>query len=99
MGSAANHPAVALRRFRYPVPARVRVDQHTPACVTTNRRGLSGGSVQRCAGPWRMSGGWWTVTVKAWDRDEWDVTLTDNATYRIFRDRRTNAWFIDGVVD
>ena len=113
--SAANHPAVALRRFRCPVPARVRVDQHTPARVTTdrvamrpdnpvlakqsafaNRDGLSG-DVQRCAGPWRTSGGWWAKGL--WDRDEWDVTLTDGATYRVFRDRRTDAWFIEGVVD
>ena len=130
---ATTHPAVALRRFRVPVPARVRVDQHTPVRVTTDRvamrldqsvsarrsssadaasaawsvvadrvlttRGLSGGDVQRCAGPWRTSGGWWTVPTKAWDRDEWDVTLTDGATYRLFRDRSTDAWFIEGIVD
>ena len=114
---AVTTPAVALRRFRFPVPARVRVDQYTPVRVTTDRvttdsgdpasttrpfatrGGLSGGDVQRCAGPWRTSGGWWAVTTKAWDRDEWDVTLTDGATYRIFRDRRTDAWFIEGVVD
>ena len=73
-----------------------------PALATrpfTTRGGLSGGAVQRRAGPWRTSGGWWTVTTKAWDRDEWDVTLTDGATYRLFRDRRTDAWFIEGVVD
>ena len=34
-----------------------------------------------------------------WDRDEWDVTLTDGATYRVFRERDTDAWFIEGVVD
>ena len=116
-GEAVTTPAVALRRFRSPVPARVRVDQYTPVRVTTdrvatgsghpalamrpfaNRGGLNGGDVQRRAGPWRTSGGWWTVTTKAWDRDEWDVTLADGATYRIFRDRRTDAWFIEGVVD
>jgi protein ImuB len=35
----------------------------------------------------------------AWSRDEWDVALADGAVYRIFRDRVTDAWFIDGVVD
>lgn len=35
----------------------------------------------------------------AWDRDEWDVSLSDGAMYRVFRDRSTDAWFIDGVVD
>ena len=28
-----------------------------------------------------------------------DVTVTDGATYRVFRDRSTDAWFIEGVVD
>ena len=34
-----------------------------------------------------------------WERDEWDVTLSDGATYRVFRERDTDAWFIEGVVD
>ena len=34
-----------------------------------------------------------------WNRDEWDVALGDGAVYRIFRDRVTDGWFIDGVVD
>jgi hypothetical protein len=34
-----------------------------------------------------------------WSRDEWDVALADGAVYRIFRDRMTDGWFIDGVVD
>jgi hypothetical protein len=34
-----------------------------------------------------------------WDRDEWDVSLSDRAVYRIFRDRETEAWFIDAIVD
>ena len=35
----------------------------------------------------------------AWNRDEWDVSLSDGAVYRIFRDRITDGWFIDAVVD
>jgi protein ImuB len=34
-----------------------------------------------------------------WNRDEWDVALNDGAVYRIFQDRATEAWFIDGIVD
>jgi hypothetical protein len=34
-----------------------------------------------------------------WSRDEWDVALADGAVYRIFRDRVTDGWFIDGVLD
>ena len=82
-------PAVALRRFRNPVPARVRVEQGRPVSV--------GGTVTQCAGPWRTAGNWWTE--KIWDRDEWDVTLSDGAAYRVFRDRRTDTWFFEGIVD
>ena len=101
--------AVALRRFRHPVPARVRVDRGRPVCVVSDRRGMHGGGVTQCAGPWRTSGGWWADKAgrageekphpPSWDRDEWDVTLGDGATYRVCRDRATAAWFIEGIVD
>jgi len=35
----------------------------------------------------------------SWDRDEWDVALNDGAVYRVFRDRETDGWFIDAIVD
>ncbi len=93
-------PTVALRRFRFPVAARVRVDRGVPIRVMTDRRGLNGGKVEAYAGPWRASGGWWIdERVKSWEHDEWDVTLSDGATYRIFRERDTDAWFIEGIVD
>ena len=83
----------------FPGAARVRVEDGKPARVTIDRRGMSGGRVETCAGPWRTSGG---VVERAtagpsarrrreWDRDEWDVTLTDGATYRMFRERDTDA--------
>jgi len=91
---------VALRRFRHPVPARVRVADGKPARVTIDRRGMDGGGVKVCAGPWRTSGQWWRKSESdGWDRDEWDVTLTDGATYRLFRARDTEQWFVDGVLD
>ncbi len=96
VNGAASSPAVALRRFRNPVPARVHVEDGKPARVTTDRRGLSGGRVAMCAGPWRTSGDWWRV---GWDRDEWEVALSDGGTYRVFRERDAAAWFIEGVVD
>jgi protein ImuB len=86
-----------------------------PARITTDRRGLTGGPVEAAAGPWRTSGAWWTAHVEAsqtglagccrnggdgaWDRDEWDVTLGDGATYRLFRERTADAWFVEGIVD
>jgi len=155
----AQCPCVALRRFRIPVPARVRMEHDKPQHVTIDRaaahlgsripdprspipdpRSHLGGCVQACAGPWRTSGHWWCdraltrvnnvrhdarralqaaesqshreptsslslcVSVartrcEEWDRDEWDVTLNDGATYRIFRERATHAWFVDGSYD
>jgi protein ImuB len=88
----------ALRRCRQPVPARVAVAGGRPVRVTTDRRGFAGGAVVQCAGPWRTSGAWWAGGA-AWDRDEWDVALNDGAVYRVFRDRESDAWFIDGIVD
>jgi hypothetical protein len=97
-------PRVAVRRFRVPVPARVHVDRGIPVRVASDRRGINGGKVETYAGPWRSSGGWWVADAQSahppcWDRDEWDVTLSDGATYRVFRERDTDAWFIEGVVD
>ena len=34
-----------------------------------------------------------------WDRDEWDVTLSDGGAYRVFLDRATSRWFIDAILD
>jgi protein ImuB len=34
-----------------------------------------------------------------WDRDEWDVALADGATYRIFRERDSEKWFVEGMID
>ena len=98
-------PSVAIRRFRFPVPARVHLHDGVPVHINSDRRGVSGGVVDTYAGPWRSSGGWWidetdtAVSNDGWDRDEWDVTLRDGPTYRVYRERNTEAWFIEGVVD
>jgi len=34
-----------------------------------------------------------------WNRDEWDVTLSDGGVYRIFEDRETGRWFVEAVGD
>jgi protein ImuB len=113
--AAVCRPPAVLRRFRRPIPTRVDVYQGRPIRVASERRHLRGGSVVVCAGPWRSSGDWWSMekgsgvfsgdtgkrlpTPFPWDRDEWDVTLRDGASYVIFRDRPRNCWFIDGILD
>ena len=85
-----------LRRFRSPIPARVTVEQGRPVRVTTDRRGVAGGRVERCEGPWRSSGDWWK---NGWNCDEWDVRVSDGTTYRVSQAHDAGAWFVDGMVD
>ena len=37
--------------------------------------------------------------VSSWDRDEWDVALGDGVAYRVFRERGSGAWFVEGAFD
>ena len=87
-----------LRRFRNPQPARVAVEQGHPVQVSIPQR-RSGGQVVSWAGPWRSSGQWWMSPRTSWDRSEWDVELRDGSVYRIFRDRISKRWFVEGMVD
>jgi protein ImuB len=96
----------ALRRCRQPVPARVAVDgAGRPVTVATDRRGFAGGAVVGATGPWKTSGEWWLgegageAGRAGWDRDEWDVALSDGGAYRVFLDRATRRWFIDAILD
>jgi protein ImuB len=91
--------SLALRRFRPPIAVRVDVDHGRPVRVAIARRGLPSGHVEQCAGPWRGSGEWWAHDAQRWDRDEWDVALSDGAVCRLFRARDTGVWFLEGVVD
>jgi protein ImuB len=52
------------------------------------------GKVLNAAGPWRTSGDWWTTTV--WNRDEWDIALSNGALYRIYCD---SNWYVEGSYD
>ena len=90
-------PALAIRRFRNPVPIRVQFEAGKPSRVVVDRRGIAGGRVRTCAGPWRASGAWWDSGV--WSRDEWDVTLQGGETYRLYHDRDSGRWFLDGIID
>ena len=90
-------PAPQLRRFRPPVAVRVSIERGRPVRVAIDRRGMPGGKVIQAAGPWRSSGAWWEG--KPWNRDEWDVAVADGAACRIFRDRESGVWFLEGVFD
>jgi protein ImuB len=87
-------PALVLRRYRPPRIAQVIQKSECPVHI----RSLSlQGSVIRCAGPWRSSGDWWKT--ERWNRDEWDVALSDGALYRLYEELDTRRWFVEGVYD
>ncbi len=83
----------AFRYFRPPLPATVSLDGNSPTRITAS--GIHG-KVLNSAGPWRTSGDWWTSTP--WNRDEWDIALTNGALYRVYREP-TDHWFIEGSYD
>jgi protein ImuB len=80
-----------FRYFRPPLPATVSLDGSRP--VRLSALGIHG-KVVNAAGPWRTSGDWWTSTN--WNRDEWDIALSNGALYRIYSDPH---WFIEGFYD
>jgi protein ImuB len=101
---------VMLRRFRPPIAVRVAVERGRPVRVAIDRRGMPGGVVEQCAGPWRSSGVWWAdsarqspslagFAARSWDRDEWDVALSDGSVCRLWQERANGHWFLDGVLD
>lgn len=85
---------LAMRLFRPALHARVRLAGCAPKAVAAS--GVKG-NVLRCAGPWKISGEWWTPTC--WTREEWDVTLDDGALYRIYCEVPAHEWFVHGVYD
>lgn len=97
----------ALRRQRVPPAIRVSVEHGRPVYLAASRRGMPQGAVVQAAGPWRASGGWWEggpVAPKpsgegGWNRDEWDIALSSGAVCRIFQDRTTGRWFLEGTYD
>ena len=105
MGAAAQRPTSALpalrenlvrmafRRFRPPQKAHVITEQQ-PVHITS---AVARGAVGIAKGPWFTSGNWWRTD--AWNREEWDIALRSGALYRIFRDLRSEAWFVEGNYD
>jgi protein ImuB len=89
---------LAFRAFRPAVPARVVSAADEPRQVWARAKSrVIEGRVLTVAGPWRTSGDWWTTTP--WAREDWDLSLSDGALYRLYREYFTGAWFLDGEYD
>ena len=83
---------MALRIFRPRRVAQVALTSGQPSFVQAD--GVRG-KVLDLAGPWRTSGDWWTL--EPWQRDEWDIALSDGALYRIYCEPA--GWFVEGSYD
>jgi protein ImuB len=97
---------LGFRVFRPPLRAVVEAASGWPTRIRAQMgagRSIRG-KVLRLAGPWRTSGDWWAED--GWARDEWDVTVASSeasheqqTVYRIFRDLRSDGWFVEGIYD
>jgi len=90
-------PPAALRICRPPQAIGVALNGASPVQVFWNGQRYT---VAELAGPWRLSGEWWSELN--WSCEEWDVRLTGgNAgqTCRIARDPRSNCWYMQGTYD
>lgn len=91
-------PIAAMRMFRPPLPALVKVVEEKPCALIFAKKRMR---VLAAHGPWRGSGHWWSESG-AWVRDEWDVELKTRegtGVYRIYLDRVRGEWFVDGRLD
>jgi protein ImuB len=87
----------ALRVCRPPQAVGVALMGDTPTRVFWN--GLKY-MVREIAGPWRVSGQWWSEAN--WCREEWDVRLATDGAERICRiafDPRSRCWYMQGTYD
>ena len=103
------HPQLGFRMFRPPLRAMVDASRGYPQQVSAwgpNRSVY--GKVVQLAGPWRRTGDWWRDD--SWARDEWDVAIEQSGLtingknitptlYRIYRELRSGAWFVEGSYD
>jgi len=91
-GPKAQTRILAMHRVRPPRPVEVTLAAGIPAHLRA--AGLAGRIVAG-AGPWRISGDWWTDASFA--RDEWDVELADGTLCRLARDGR--GWRLEAIYD
>jgi len=78
----------AFRYYRPPIAAQVRMKAERPVSINAQ-------PILTAAGPWRVSGDWWTTAP--WDREEWDVELSNGGLYRVYQ--ASQRWFLEGMYD
>ena len=92
---------LGFRRFRPPLRAIVEAHQGCPTQISAwSKQRSVYGRVVDLAGPWRTTGDWWRDD--GWARDEWDVMLErlgQQTLYRVYREIKTENWFVEGNYD
>ncbi|MCS7026677.1 MAG: DNA polymerase Y family protein [Bryobacteraceae bacterium] len=83
---------LAFRYFRPAKEAEVTVVKGAPQRI---QAGGIVGAVEWAAGPWKLSGDWWTS--QSWARTEWDVLLSNRTIYRLYLQQ--HRWYLEGVYD
>lgn len=86
-------PAMALRRFRPPMLAQVRLAAGEPVAFCGDSFEEE---VRRVKGPWRLSGEWWEAE-RGWEREEWDVETVRGVLFRLARTKE--GWWVEGIYD
>ncbi len=98
-GSIAQAAEVAEPVTEYASPR----SQERPLSIRTvateegTRRPRIEGEVRVASGPWGLEEDWWSTDRL--ERDYWDVELASGGLYRIYRDRASGDWLVDGVYD
>jgi len=85
---------LAFRHYRPPLDARVDLEAGQPSRLRAS--GVQG-AVAEISGPWRTSGDWWRAD--AWDRDEFDLELSDGGLDRLIFNRQSQKWQVEGGYD
>jgi protein ImuB len=97
---------LAVRVLRPPLAVEVLTGEEaarpaelrgTVADDTTEKRPRVEGRVRVASGPWGLEEGWWSGDPVA--RDYWDVELAQGGLYRLYRERGSGDWFVDGIYD
>jgi protein ImuB len=83
---------LCFRYFRPPKEAAVELVKGVPYRIRAS--GISE-TVKSAAGPWRLSGDWWSSD--SWSRTEWDILLSNHILYRLCFTRQ--RWYLEGIYD
>ena len=89
------HPVLALRVLRPALRAEVRLAAGRPVWL---RSAVATGAIVRAAGPWRVTGGWWSRELR-FAFDHFDVQTADGSVARLRLDHLTRRWQVDAIYD